>query len=162
MTVRLENIDEVRRRANVSYEDAKAALEMCNDDLVEALVYLERQKKFKTNSCCGEETSFGTKVKELIKKGNNTKFMVKKKEDVVLSMPVTGATIITVIAPYVTVGGLLVAFFTGHRIKFQGKNGDCTGVNSVFDKVANTVDNVKKDFTEEKSHREETNQENNI
>ncbi|EQB88870.1 hypothetical protein M918_22970 [Clostridium sp. BL8] len=45
MTVRLENIDEVRRRANVSYEDAKAALEMCNDDLVEALVYLERQKK---------------------------------------------------------------------------------------------------------------------
>ncbi|MPM67630.1 hypothetical protein SDC9_114554 [bioreactor metagenome] len=146
----------------MSYEEAKAALEICNDDLVEALVYLERQKKINTNTCYGEETSFGTKVKELIKKGNNTKFMVKKKEDVVLSMPVTGATIITVIAPYVTVGGLLVAFFTGHRVKFQGKNGECTGVNSVFDKVANTVDNVKKDFTEEKNHREETNKESNI
>ncbi|EQB88026.1 hypothetical protein M918_05970 [Clostridium sp. BL8] len=55
-----------------------------------------------------------------------------------------------------------MAFFTGHRVKFQGKNGECTGVNSVFDKVANTVDNVKKDFTEEKSHREETNKENII
>ena len=32
----LKNIDEVRRRANVSYEKPKTALKVWNDDLVEA------------------------------------------------------------------------------------------------------------------------------
>ncbi|WP_017413844.1 DUF4342 domain-containing protein [Clostridium tunisiense] len=162
MTVRLENIDEVRRRANVSYEDAKAALEMCNDDIVEALVYLEREKKFKTSAQYEERPSLWDKFKALVKKGNNTSFIIRKRENTIFSMPVTAAVIITIIAPYLTVIGVLSAFFTGHRVKFQGKNGDCTGVNSVFDKVANTVDNVKKDFSENKAATPENGNENNI
>ena len=162
MTVRLENIDEVRRRANVSYEDAKAALEMCNDDIVEALVYLEREKKFKSNAQYEERPSLWDKFKALVKKGNNTSFIIRKRENTIFSMPVTAAVIITIIAPYLTVIGLLITFFTGHRVKFQGKNGDCTGVNNVFDKVANTVDNVKKDFSENKAATPENGNENNI
>ncbi|MEG0773782.1 DUF4342 domain-containing protein [Clostridium sp.] len=162
MTDRLEKIDELRRRANVSYEEAKAALEMFNDDMVEALVFLERQKKVNSGCCHEEKNSFGNKIKEMIKKGNNTNFMVKKEEKVVLSIPVTGATIITVVAPYVTVGGLLVAFCTGHRVKFQGEKGECTQANNIFDKVADTVDSVKKDFTTEKKCENHNDNPNNM
>ena len=42
MSVNLELIDELRKRANVSYEDARDALEKCNGDMVEALIYLEK------------------------------------------------------------------------------------------------------------------------
>jgi hypothetical protein len=161
MTDRLEKIDELRRRANVGYEDAKAALEMHNDDMVEALVYLERQKKFNSNASYENKPSLWDKFKALVKKGNNSRFMLKKRDNVVLSMPVTAAVIITVIAPYLTVIGLLIAFFTGHRVKFQGEKGECSGVNSIFDKVADTVDNVKKDFTEEKQCENDINNQNN-
>ena len=43
METTLEKIDEVRKRANVSYGEAKEALESCNGDVVEALIYLEKE-----------------------------------------------------------------------------------------------------------------------
>ena len=47
MSINLEQIDELRKRANVSYEDAKNALEQNAGNLIEALVYLEKQNKIK-------------------------------------------------------------------------------------------------------------------
>ena len=40
----LEKMDELRKRMNVSYAQAKEALEQCDGDLAEALVYLEEKK----------------------------------------------------------------------------------------------------------------------
>ena len=39
----LEQVEKLREKANVSFEEAKAALDACNDDLLEAIIYLERQ-----------------------------------------------------------------------------------------------------------------------
>ena len=43
--ITLEMVDKLKERANVSYEDAKAALEVTNGDLLEAMIYLEKQGK---------------------------------------------------------------------------------------------------------------------
>lgn len=149
MSVKLENIDELRRRANVSYEVAKEALEKCNDDLVEAIIYLEKQNMVKPEQAAEQKNSFWDTVKRIIKKGNNTKLIIKKKDNVILSVPVTAAVILTIIAPYVTLIGLLIVLFTGHRIKFEGKKGECTQVNEILNKVADTVDSTKRKLTEE-------------
>lgn len=149
MSVRLENIDELRRRANVSYEDAKEALEKCNDDIVEALVYLEKQNKIKPNQNTSEKCSFWSKVKAVIRKGNNTKFIIRKKDNVVVSMPVTAAVIIGLLAFHITAIVLIILLLTGHRIKFEGKNGECKQVNDILDKVSNSVDSVKKKLYED-------------
>ena len=45
---RLEKVERLREKANVSYEEARAALEASNDDLLDAMVLLERQGKVKT------------------------------------------------------------------------------------------------------------------
>jgi len=42
---RLEQIEKLRERANVSYDEAKAAYEDANGDLLEAMIILERQGK---------------------------------------------------------------------------------------------------------------------
>ena len=39
----LEQVERLREKANVSFEEARAALDACNDDLLEAIIYLERQ-----------------------------------------------------------------------------------------------------------------------
>lgn len=39
----LEQVEKLREKANVSFEEAKAALEACHDDLLDAIIYLERQ-----------------------------------------------------------------------------------------------------------------------
>lgn len=39
----LDQVEKLRERANVSYDEAKAALDAVNGDLLEALIYLEKQ-----------------------------------------------------------------------------------------------------------------------
>ncbi len=52
MNVSLEQIDLLRKRANVSYEEAKEVLEKFDGDIIEALVYLEKNKKVNEDFCC--------------------------------------------------------------------------------------------------------------
>ena len=151
MTINLEQIDELKKRTNASYEDVKKALEECNGDMVEALIYLEKQKKINTEEKTTTDNfgSFIKAVKRIIKKGNETKFIVKKGDSIILSIPVTIVVIITVVAPYITVVALILALLTGHRIKFQGKNGENMKVNETLDKVSDSVVNLKKKLAED-------------
>lgn len=45
--VTLEQVEKLRERANVSYDEAKTALEATGGDLLEAMIYLEKQGKVK-------------------------------------------------------------------------------------------------------------------
>jgi lipopolysaccharide/colanic/teichoic acid biosynthesis glycosyltransferase len=157
MTVRMDNIDELIRRTNVSYEAAKDALEKCDDNLLEALVYLEKQNIVKPNTTCESKESLWEKFKKLVRKGNNTKFIIRKKDVNVLSISVTFSVIITIIAPYVTFFGLIAALFTGHRIKFEGKDFELGKVNEMMDKVAESVDSAKRKMAEDSGSEEGVN-----
>ncbi len=44
---KLEKIEKLRERAQVSYDEAKEAYEVSNGDLLDALIYLEKQGKVK-------------------------------------------------------------------------------------------------------------------
>jgi hypothetical protein len=157
MTVRMENIDELRRRTNVSYEAAKDALERCNDDLLEAIVYLEKQSLVRPAAVCNDKESFLDKIKKLIRKGNTTKFIVHKKEVSVVSIPVTLAVIIGIAATEITLIAVLLALVTGHRVKFEGKAMDCTKANEMMNKFADGVDCAKRKLTEDNNSEVKTN-----
>ena len=49
----MEKVDKLRERANVSYEEAKEALEKSNGDILDAMILLEREGKTKKE---GSET----------------------------------------------------------------------------------------------------------
>lgn len=53
----LEQVERLREKAAVSFEDAKAALDACNDDLLEAIIWLERQGKIKPPASGGYYSS---------------------------------------------------------------------------------------------------------
>ena len=40
-----EKVEALREKANVSYEVAKEAMEACNYDMLDAMIYLEKQGK---------------------------------------------------------------------------------------------------------------------
>lgn len=140
MSINLEQIDALRQRANVSYEDAKEALERCSNDIVEALVYLEKQNKLnKEQSASNHSSSFKHTIKDLIKKGNETKFVITKKENTVLNIPVNVAVIGTVLIPPLAVAGVAAALLTNHNIKFEKPDGGDMEINKVIDKVSTAV-----------------------
>lgn len=55
--VTLEQVEKLCERANVSYDEAKAALEATNGDVLEALINLERQGKAKAPQGGGQYAS---------------------------------------------------------------------------------------------------------
>ena len=149
MSINLEQIDELRKRANVSYEDAKNALEQNEGNLIDALVYLEKQNKIKPEENPCSESKFFKNVKKLIKKGNETKLIVKKDDIVVLNICVTLGIIITIVATPLVIAALIFALVTNHKIRIQKKNNEDLEVNKIFDKMSVAINKVTTKITEE-------------
>jgi hypothetical protein len=53
----LELVEKLRTHANVSYDDAREALDACGDDILDAIIYLERKGKVSTPKSAGTYTT---------------------------------------------------------------------------------------------------------
>lgn len=148
MNITLEQIEELRKRVNVSYGDAKEALENSNGDMLEALIYLEKNHKFKQENAEGTFESLWDKLKALINKGNNTRFIIRKRDKDVINVTVTLTVIAAVLAMPVFLGGLLIALITGHKIRIEGNNGEDMKINDTLDKVSTAVTTAKRKLAE--------------
>ncbi len=149
MIITLEQIDELRKRANVSFEDAREALQECNGDLVEAMVYLEKNGKIKSKNSCESKDSLWDKFKALVNKGNNTRFIMYKKDKTIINLSVTISIIISALAFHIAIIGLVVALVAGYRFKFVKNNGENMKVNETLDKMHNNIDNIKKKIADD-------------
>ena len=66
-----EKVEKLREHANVTYEEAKAALEEANGDLLEAIVLLEKQGKTNTSGC-GSSAAFSGEQTECLMRQDKT------------------------------------------------------------------------------------------
>ena len=155
MSITLEKIDLLRERANVSYQDAKEALERCNNDIVDALVYLEQGHKVKPEKKASCESKFCSKVKTVIKKGNETKLVIAGKDDNLINIPMTAAVLITIVATPVVIVGIPVALLTNHKIRIEKKDGKDIEVNQILNKMSSAVSSAAEKFTSEDQPAEE-------
>lgn len=131
---RLEKLDMIRDRTGASYGEADAALTRSEGDVVKAIIELEQQGSHHTQSDTGsthdrirEEiwvkgNDLVDKVKELIKKGNVTRVIVKNEEGKILvEIPVTLGVVGTVLAPTAAILGGVAAFVTKCKIEIERK-----------------------------------------
>jgi hypothetical protein len=143
MTVSLEFIEMLRDRANVSYDEAREALEKCDSDLVEALIYLEKKGKIKSpHSEASTKSGFFETLKKLIKAGNETKFIISKNGDTIIDLPLTIVIIVTILMPPLTIIGLIVALFTGHKIRLEKPGCSDMKINKTLDDISSAATKV--------------------
>jgi len=143
MKITLEQIDFLRERANVSYREAKEALEQTEGDMVEALVLLEKQNKLSSKKQSSGKSSEGNglwiSIKNFFKRMNKIRFILRNEKSVLINFPLTIALILAIVATPFVVVGILVALFTGYRIQFKTDNGEDMAVNKYFDKMSDSV-----------------------
>lgn len=144
MSINIEQIDLLRKRANVSYEEAKEALEKNNYDLVEALVYLEQKNKTKSFK---NTSSFIAKLKNLFKKSMEYKFLVYKESNIAVKLPLLIFMLFLVFACPITLIGLLLGLIYGWKIKFLKKDSELK-FNGVIEKINNSFDSSKENVNE--------------
>lgn len=141
MAIDLELIEKLKERADVSYEEARAALEKFDGDIVEALIYLEQQNKMKKppkDVCKG----FMAKAKKILRTCNETHLVISKNNDIVLNVSLTIAILFTIIVPPLAIIVLLAALLTGHKIRIEKPGGEEIKINKTLDDLSNTVSNM--------------------
>lgn len=166
-----EMVELLREKANVTYEEAKNALEAANWDLLDAIVLLEREGKTGKSSAAystqapeeppveeekPRRSEFRDNMKKLagwichlIEIGNRNSFVVKKGEKETLSLPVTAAVALLCVSWPITVLLLIVGLFSGCRYSFRGPHLGNETVNNVMNKVNDAAESVKAEFNGE-------------
>ncbi|MPM34684.1 hypothetical protein SDC9_81271 [bioreactor metagenome] len=176
----LEQVEKLREKANVSFEEAKAALDACNGDMLDAVIYLERQGKVSSpagggffssanasneqkeaqgegrgdNRKCG---SFREAMRRLghfcavgFNKGNSNYLEAEKDGKVVLACPVTVFVLLLLLFFWVVVPFIVISLFFGLRYRFTGEDLGRESVNKVMGSVSDKAEDIKKSFQSEK------------
>ena len=178
----IEKVERLREKANVSYEEAKAALEQTGGDLLDAIVLLERQGKVKepahsTFSTEYEEQKEYIKVRDKVEEQENsapsmgrtigrafrglirfikqTTFIVTKGEDTVFTMPTLVFALLLFFLWEVLAPVMVIALFFGVRYSFEGEE-EAEKANSILHKAGDFAQDVKSEFTKNESGSEES------
>lgn len=175
-----EKVEKLREHANVTYEEAKNALEASNWDILDAMIFLEKSGKTKSpeqervytqkveknidievdeEKKCSIGDGFrrmGNWILELFEKGNNNSFCVYKDSKEVFKMPITILICLLIFAFWVTVPLLVVGLFFDMRYKFVGPNMHPVDIdlNKAMDAAADATDNIKNEFNNAVSKEE--------
>lgn len=112
MEITLEKIELVKDRTGVTYKEAKEALEETDGSVVDAIINIEESIDNNQKKTLGEQgMAIIDAVKELVKKGNVSKIVVRDRDgETILNLPVNAGIIATVIAPWGILAGVIASF----------------------------------------------------
>lgn len=134
-----EMTERLRERARVSYEEAKEALELNEWDMLEAMVYLERQGKTGAapQSQAAEEKKerkprvsgnlFETAAKalaRLVEKGNRNRLEIYREGTKLSQLPLTVVVILSLVMFWIVVPALVVGWLFGCTYRLAGQDID--------------------------------------
>ena len=170
-----EMVELLRQKANVSYEEAKAALEAANWDLLDAIVLLEREGKVPEN-----DARFSTKAEEekkeeskkkkerdgafrdgartvggifrrMLNYGNRNCIVASRDGKEVISLPLTAFVLLLLIPPitiWLMLVLMIIGLFFGLRYSLRGDHPTNEKVNEYIHKAEDAAERVKESWQE--------------
>ena len=172
---RNEMIEVLMGKANVSREEAREVLEICNWDLLDSVIYLERRGKVENNETTTiievkaeeqekkeenkkHEEKFGgigevigrmfKFLGKFIRKGNENFFEVREESEKPIRISLTISLLLLIFLSVPSIVLLIVGLFCGYKYSISGPSMNYEGVNTVFEEVSKSADTIKKDFKE--------------
>jgi hypothetical protein len=135
----LEDVEFIRSRANVTYDEAISLLDAYEGDVVRVMAELERSGKLRHGGSA-ESTPWET-IKSIFKKGYEHRMIIRKGEKTIVNFSIIFWIIAVIFAFYVTIPALVIALLLGYRISFRN---EC-GTSDDFKNMAYTAkENIKK------------------
>ena len=174
-----EMVELLREKANITYEEAKTALELANWDLLDAMLVLEREGKVsgkggsystrdeevqdevKAKKRCDGEGLRGTLrwlgkvMAKLIRIGNENFLVVARKGQELFALPMTVCVVLLMCSVGTVLFALAVGLFCGLRYSFRGPNLGKESINSAMDRAAEAAETVKNEIRSAGSEKQE-------
>jgi hypothetical protein len=148
--ISLEKIDIIRQRTGVNYTDAKEALEECEGNVVDALIFIENKKKNIKDDIYTTKDELVNWIKEVVKKGNVTRIRIKKDEKQIADIPVNAgvaAGLVALVYTPLLALGVLTAVFTRITIEIVKSDGSVEVVNKIIKNRAKDMKEKVDDLT---------------
>ncbi len=175
----LEKVEKLRQRANVSYEEAKKALEDCDWDMLDALVLLEGQGKVKDSTAsytsdtaqedqpvqaltlCEKEDSqneksqdhffkkMGKAIKYLVQKGCENSLVIKQHGQALMDLPVIAFIILLLCFFWVVIPIMVVSLFFDFSYNFKGAELGKEKINKTMDQATEAVNHFKNEMNKD-------------
>lgn len=158
--VTLEKVDQIIERTAVTYADAKIALEACDGDVLESIIFIENKSHEEYLAECEILESKDLKKQEtvqdlkrfllsLVEKGNVSRIRIKKDEQVISDIPVNAgiaASVIAVLLPPVLAVLAVAAVASKIVIEITKTDGSVEVVNKIVKGVAINLRDKSKGF----------------
>lgn len=167
----LNKVELVREKCNVTYEEAKMALEENDYDVLEAIVSIERKNAAKAAEApkaetfesvayeipetrtAGEQAKTSTKVgnawhtfvekfKAICRGGMDMTFVAERNAERVFALPVL-FMVLGLLLWGATLWLLIIGLFFGFRYHIEGTGAVAMGANEAMDKAADFADDIK-------------------
>lgn len=173
---KLEKVEKLREKTGVSYEDAKRALEASDYDMLDALIFLEKEGKAGAEAASyttkeestgandfeqaqqeyardSEKVSAGDVLKKVtdwcvgaVKKCCEIKFEVTRKGKEIIKLPLLVLIIALILAFWITAAALIIGLFCGLKYSLNGLGKVGDSINGMCDKASEACENIKEDI----------------
>ena len=165
MDVTLELVEQLRKRADVSYEEARAVLEETDGDLLAALILLEQRGKIRSDG--GQSARYSTRpgseqttpppnegparpetaagqsgwetFVSFLRRCVTNRFEVWRWEEPIVSIPLLIFILLVLLAFWISVPLLIIGLIMGCRYRFAGPDLDGNEVSQAVNHAADTV-----------------------
>ena len=151
----IEDVELLRRKSGMTYQEAVALLEYHNGNLALALIDLEKSGRLKDErsaerNTAGDAAARSTgkraerkeKALNLLQKAYQCRVKVHKGDTAVVNLSAIYAAAALLFAPHVTVVGIIIAMILGYRFSFSQMDADFAS-DSLKKTVRNAAENAK-------------------
>lgn len=180
---RLEMVEKIREKTGVTYEEARAALEKANWDMLDAVVEIEKEHPAKStkaaeNSESAKENTaekseqrtssrvrtgeVGDKIASvlrwigaIIRKGEGTHLEITRKDEPVMELSIVALILLFLINWWIPAILIVAGLFTGYKFRVTAKGAAARIVNSVSEKASAAADEFVNKIADDEEADEE-------
>lgn len=130
----IEDIELLRSKSGLSYQEAVAMLDYHNGSLARALIDLEKHGKLKEENKVregnnnmsenGKKSETKEKALNFLQKLYRSRVKIRKGETTVFNVSVLFSALCLILAPHMTIAGIIVSMILGYQFSFTGMDPD--------------------------------------
>ena len=167
---KIDMVEKLKNKFNISYEEAKFALETTNWNMLDAVVYLEdlgrikkplistyftnehketpkealiEVKEYKSKKKDNIFENFFESICQIIDKGNNIFFIIRRKERTLVRLPITVMILLLLFAFWVIIPLFIIGLFFEMEYSLSGYNMENSDINKLFNSLSHFANNIK-------------------
>lgn len=152
----IEDIELLRQKSGISYQEAVALLDYHNGSLAHALIDLEKHNRLKEDNTKkegnrtmnGENKTNDTKGKALniLQKIYRSRVKIRKGDTSIINVSVLFAGLSLLFAPHITIAGIIASMILGYQFSFSSMDPEFSSEN-LEKMVKNAAQNAKSSVT---------------